>query len=65
MYAADGISGLASVRLLRLARQVCAVQNTSNCSTEHQQLQYSYCCTCSTMKVHAHQCAQGVCSLEL
>ena len=38
---------------------------TDVCSTEHQQLQCSYCCTCSTMKVHAHQCAQGVCSLEL
>ena len=32
MYAADGISGSASVRLLRL-RQTCAVlQNTNNCS---------------------------------
>ena len=30
--AADEISGSASMRLLRLARQACAVQNTSNCS---------------------------------
>ena len=34
MYAADGILGSASVRLVysRLGRQVCAVQNTSNCT---------------------------------
>ena len=32
MYAADGIPGSASVGLLRLARQMCAVQNTNNCS---------------------------------
>ena len=41
------------------------MQNTNNCSAEHQQLQCSYCCMCSTLKVHAHQCAQGTCSLEL
>ena len=41
--------GSASVRLLRLIRQVCAVQDTM------QQLQCSYCCTSSTLKVHAHQ----------
>ena len=54
MYAADGISGSASVRLLRLVRQACAVQNTSNC------MQYSDCCTCSILKVHAHQRTQDV-----
>ena len=34
MYAADGILGSASVRLVysRLGRQSCAVQNTSNCT---------------------------------
>ena len=32
MYAADGFSGSASVGLLRLARQMCVVQNTNNCS---------------------------------
>ena len=35
MYAADGILGSASVRLvsvLMLGRQACAVQNTSNCT---------------------------------
>ena len=59
MYVANEISGSASVRLLRLTRQLaCAVQNTSNSSvviTAH---------ACSTLKVHA-QCAQGMCSLEL
>ena len=55
MYAADGISGSASVRLLgRLARQMCAVQNTSNSSV------VIAARACSTLKVHA-QCAQGTC----
>ena len=35
---------------------------TGVCSAEHQQLQCSYRCTCSTLKVHAHQCAR-VCVL--
>ena len=34
MYAADGISGSASVRLLRLARQTCAMQSEPHCGTE-------------------------------
>ena len=51
MYAADKISGSASVGLDRRVR-----------AAEHQQLQCSYSCTCSTLlKVHA-QCAQGMCS---
>ena len=56
MYAADGISDSASMRLLRLDRQLASV-----CSVEHQQLQCSYIAAhaCSTLKVHA-QCTQSL-----
>ena len=50
MYAADGLSGSASVRLLMQA---------SLCSAEHQQLQCIYWCLCSTLKVLAHQRAHA------
>ena len=56
-HVCSGISGLASVRLLRV---------DSACSAECQQLQCSIAAriSYSTLKVHA-QCAQGMCSWEL
>ena len=59
VYTADGISGSASVRLLRLVRQACA------CSAEP--------ATAVQLLLHVqysesallYQCTQGMCSLEL